>query len=87
VNEGTKDPQLIYWCERDVGGRYVQPYDPSIILADRVESDDGKIVWNGGSVWTKLNTRLHVFYTFHLEAPGPMVCIEPTYVKLPKVFS
>jgi len=79
-------PQLVYWMEGNVREKYVQPFNPSIILANRIESEDGKILWSGGPVTTLLNTRLHVFSAFHLAAPRVEVLIERKYIQLPRVF-
>jgi hypothetical protein len=81
-----REPMLTYWMEGNTREKYTQPFDPTMILCKRVESTDGKIVWNGGSVMKLLNTRLHVFTRFHVSVPNFEIEIENKYIKLPKVF-
>lgn len=81
-----KAPELTYWMEGNTRQTYTQPFDPTMILARRVESEDGKIVWNGGAICKLLNTRLHVYSRFHLSSPSYEIVLENKYIKLPKVF-
>jgi hypothetical protein len=84
--EKGKPPMLVYWMEGRINEKYIQPFDPTMIVAKRIESTDGKIVWTGGSVYKMLNTRLHVFTRYNLTSPQFDIEIENKYIKLPKVF-
>jgi len=81
-----KDPVLIYIPEEDSGGKYEQPYDPTMTLLRQVRDTKGDVVWNGGVVAKKGNLRLQMFYPYHIATPEFLVETEFAMMPLPRVF-
>lgn len=79
-------PTLIYVPEEDSGGKYEQPYDPTMTLLKRCSDEKGEVVWNGGVVEKKGNLRLQMFYSYHIETPCFITETEYAMMKLPRVF-
>jgi len=86
VVKGAHGPKLIYIPEEDEGGKYEQPFDPTMTLLRRVEDDKGECVWNGGVVEKKGNLRLQMFYSYALSTPEYIVECEYAMMNIPRLF-
>jgi hypothetical protein len=84
VRDGKKI--LIYIPERHLAGKYEQPYDPSILLAKRIEDKQGELVMNGGIVASKGNTHIQWFYAYHVKTPDFVNASCYNMMKLPRLF-
>lgn len=81
-----KKPILIYIPEGHVGGKYEQPYDPTMTLLREVTDERGNVIWRGGVMDCKLNTRVQMWVAYHIEAPRYVTIAEYDYVQLPRLF-
>nr|AQM32763.1 replicase [Agaricus bisporus virus 6] len=79
-------PILIYIPEGDMGGKYEQPYDPTMTLLSRVEDEDGTVVWNGGVVERKGNYRVQAFYPYNITVPNYVAEREEVMMEIPRLF-
>jgi len=86
VQQGKNGPVLIYIPEGDEGGKYEQPFDPTMTLISSVTDAYGKVTWNGGVVFKKGHLRLQMFYSYHVARPEYIVEREYAMMPLPRVF-
>jgi len=82
----SKQKILIYIPEEDEGGKYEQPFDPTMTLASKIEDSDGQVIWNGGVVASKGNLRLQMFYGYNIAVPVTIVESQYHFINLPRVF-
>jgi len=80
-------PTLIYIPEGDLGGKYEQPFDPTMTLLRSVNDERGNEIWKGGVVAKKADLRLQVFTRYHLQTSEYHCELEENYVPLPRLFS
>jgi hypothetical protein len=83
--QGKKD--MIYVPEGDDEGRYVQQFDPTMVLLKRCESDKGDIAFTGGTLWKKMNLRIHMYYAYDIMADDFLVEHCDDYMPIPRLIS
>jgi hypothetical protein len=77
---------LVYIPERHTGGKYEQPFDPTLLLSRTIIDKTTRETWRGGVVESCGNTYAQVWYKYALVVPKTIVLQTDQMMSIPRVF-
>jgi hypothetical protein len=77
---------MVYVPENHEGGKYEQPADPGLLIANHVQDRFGNVRMNGGIVESMLNTHVSIWTQYEMTVPDYLPVRLPEMMEMPRFF-